>query len=124
MTKFVVLVVKPSKNTQTQRCNNIKNVKVFQQKRLIFGEDTKNLKNASIDALGRFSVNHAAADSLYKHFKSSKHASSSFPLARLHLSLYNTILCLLRSTQVSRYYRSQYDDDFKNCIIFTKSIHL
>ena len=57
MTEFVVLVVKPSKNTQTQRCNNIKNVKVFQQKKLIFGEDTKNLKNASIDALGRCSVN-------------------------------------------------------------------
>ena len=42
MTKFVVLMVKPSKNTQTQRYNNIKNVKEFQQKRLIFGEDTGN----------------------------------------------------------------------------------
>ena len=42
MTKLVVLIVKLSKNTQTQRCNNIKNVKDFQQKRLIFGEDTEN----------------------------------------------------------------------------------
>ena len=42
MIKFVDLIVKRSKNTQTQHCNIIKNVKEFQQKRLIFGKDTGN----------------------------------------------------------------------------------
>ena len=43
MTKFVVLIVKPSKNTQTQRCNNTKNVQKFWEKKLKFGGDTGNL---------------------------------------------------------------------------------
>ena len=59
MTKFVVLIVKPSKNTQTQRCNNIKNVHKFQQKKIDIWRRYKNLNtsNASIDTLVRSSIN-------------------------------------------------------------------